>query len=138
MIEPGFRPRSYDTKAHTFHHCYTVSHWCVCVLSGVRLSLTPWTVAHQVPLSMGFFRQEYWRWLPFSTPEDLLNPWIKPTSHMSPVLAGRFFTTSPPGKLRWYLCTHSISYCLFMQCFFSLTLYSFLQSRPSWYIHMFS
>ena len=56
---------------------------------------TPWTVDRQAPLSMGFSRQEYWSGLPFSSPGDLLNPWIKPTS---PVLAGGFFTTEPPGK----------------------------------------
>ena len=31
MIEPGFRPRSCDAEACTFHHCCTASHWCVCV-----------------------------------------------------------------------------------------------------------
>ena len=40
----------------------------------------PWTVAHQVPLPMGFSRQEYWSGLPFPSPEDLLNPGIKPRS----------------------------------------------------------
>ena len=38
-------------------------------LSRVRLSATPWTVAHQAPPSMGFSRQEYWSGLPFSSPE---------------------------------------------------------------------
>ena len=57
---------------------------------------TPWTVAHQAPLPMGFFRQEYWNGLPFPSPGDLPNPGIEPTS---PTLAGRFFTTEPPGKL---------------------------------------
>ena len=44
---------------------------------------------------MGFFRQEYWSGLPFHSPGDLPNPGIKPTF---PKLAGRFFTTKPPGK----------------------------------------
>ena len=57
---------------------------------------TPWIVAHQVSLSMEFPRQECWRGLPFPSPRDLLNPRIEP---MSPALAGRFFTTEPPGKL---------------------------------------
>ena len=39
---------------------------------------TPWTVACQAPLSMGFFRQEYWSGLPFSSPGDLPNPGIEP------------------------------------------------------------
>uniref|UniRef100_A0AAA9RW77 STRA6-like n=1 Tax=Bos taurus TaxID=9913 RepID=A0AAA9RW77_BOVIN len=55
----------------------------------------PWTSAHQAPLSMGFLRQEYWRGLPFPSPEDLPNPETEPAS---PVLAGGFFTTQPPGK----------------------------------------
>ena len=50
------------------------------------------------PLSMGFPRQEYWRGLPFPTPGDLPNPGIEPASPGSLALAGRFFTTAPPGK----------------------------------------
>ena len=67
---------------------------CVCVLSHVWLFATPWTVARQVRLSMGFFRQEYWNGLSFPTPGDLPDPGIEPTSLMSPALAGGFFTTS--------------------------------------------
>ena len=48
--------------------------------SRVRLFATPWTVAHQVPLSMGFSRQEYWSGLPFPSPGDLPNPGIEPRS----------------------------------------------------------
>ena len=58
-------------------------------------SVTPWPIAHQAPLSMGFLRQEYWSGLPCPPPEDLPSPGIKP---MSPALAGRLFTTEPPGK----------------------------------------
>ena len=57
--------------------------------------VAPWTVVHQAPLSYGFPRQEYWSWSPFPSPGDLPNPEIEP---MSPALAGRFFTTEPPGK----------------------------------------
>ena len=42
--------------------------------------VTPWTVAHQAPLSMGFSRQEYWGGLPFPSPRDLFDPGIKPGS----------------------------------------------------------
>ena len=49
-------------------------------LSHVRLFVTQWTVAHHVPLSMGFSRQEYWSGLPFPSPEDLPNPGIEPRS----------------------------------------------------------
>ena len=41
-------------------------------------SVTPWSVAHQAPLSMGFPRQEYWSELPFSSPGDLPNPGLEP------------------------------------------------------------
>ena len=66
-----------------------------CMLSHVQLFVTPWTVAHQAPLSMGFFRQEYSSGLPFPPPGDLPNPGLET---VSPSLAGRFFTTVPPGK----------------------------------------
>ena len=56
---------------------------------------TPWTIACQAPLSMGFSRQKYWSGLPFLPPGDLPDPEIKPKS---PALAGGFFTTEPPGK----------------------------------------
>ena len=48
--------------------------------SRVQLFVTPWTVAHQAPLSKGFPRQEYWRGLPFSSPGDLPDPRIEPRS----------------------------------------------------------
>ena len=57
--------------------------------------VTPWMVACQSPLSVGFSKQEYWSGLPFPSPGDLPNPEIEPTS---PALAGGFFTTGPPGK----------------------------------------
>ena len=67
---------------------------CVCMLSRVRLFVTPWTVAHQAPWSRGFSRQEYWSGLPFPTPGDLLNTGVKPESLSSPALARGFFTTN--------------------------------------------
>ena len=57
--------------------------------------VSPWTVARQVTLSMGFCRQEYWSELPFPPPGDLPDPGFEPES---PALASRFFTTEPPGK----------------------------------------
>ena len=56
---------------------------------------TPWTVAHQAPLSKGFPRQDYWSGLPFPPPGDISDPGI---SSLSPALAGRFVTTQPPRK----------------------------------------
>ena len=65
------------------------------MLSRVQLFAT---VAHKAPLSMEFSRQEYWSRLPFPSPVDLPDPGIEPASLVSPALAGRFFTTEPPGK----------------------------------------
>ena len=59
----------------------------VLVTQVVPDSVTPWTVAHQAPLSMGFSRQEYWSGLPRTPSGDLPDPGIK---HMS-CIAGRFF-----------------------------------------------
>ena len=54
--------------------------------------VTPWSIAHHAPLSMGFPRQEYWSRLPFPSPGDLLGPGVESMSPATPVLAGRFFT----------------------------------------------
>ena len=53
---------------------------CVKSLIHVRPFATPWTVACQAPLSMGFSGQEYWSGLPFPSPGDLPNPGIEPGS----------------------------------------------------------
>ena len=58
-------------------------------------SATPWTVAYQAPLSMGFSRQEYWSELPFPSPGDLPDPRIKPRS---PALQTDALPSKPPGK----------------------------------------
>ena len=63
---------------------------CVQSLSCVRLSVTPWTVAHQAPLSMEFSRQEYWSELPFPPPGHLPDQGSGITC-----IAGGFFTTEP-------------------------------------------
>ena len=69
--------------------------WVLSHFSYVWLLATPWTVAHQAPLSMGFSTQEYWSGLPFPSPGDLPNPGIKPPT---PAFTNGFFTTEPPGK----------------------------------------
>ena len=56
---------------------------------------TPWTVAHQAPLSMGFSRQEYWSGLPFPSSRDLPDPGIKPGS---PALQADSLPFEAPGK----------------------------------------
>ena len=57
--------------------------------------MTPWTVAHQAPLSMAFPGQKYWSGLSFPSLGNLPNPGIRPAS---PALAGGFFTAEPLGK----------------------------------------
>jgi len=64
-------------------------------LSRVQLFETPWTVAGQAPLSMGFSRQEYWSGLPFPSPGDLPNPGIKP---WSPAWQADALNSEPPGN----------------------------------------
>ena len=63
--------------------------------SRVSLFVTPWTVAHQAPLSMGFSRQEYWSGLLCPPSGDLPDLGIEPAS---PALAGEVFTTSTTWK----------------------------------------
>ena len=70
-------------------------------LSRVRLFVTPWTVAYQAPPAMGFSRQEYGSGLPFSSPGDLPKPESQPKSNESPALEGGFFTTTPPGLMKF-------------------------------------
>ena len=69
-------------------------HVCAQLLSCVQLLATPWTVAHQAPLSLEFSRQEFWSGVPFPPLGDLPNPGIKPTSLASPLVAVRLLTTS--------------------------------------------
>ena len=76
----------------------------VWVLSCIWLFETLQTVAHQAFLFMEFSRQEYWSGLLFPFLRDLHNPGIEPASPESPALAGRLFTTVPPGKP--YVCIY--------------------------------
>ena len=74
---------------------------CVCALRGSVMSDSlqpPALLARQDPLSMGFFRHEYWSGQPCPPPRDLPDPGIEPVSPVSLALAGRLFTTEP---LKW-------------------------------------
>ena len=62
-------------------------------LSHVQLLVTPWTVAYQAPLSMGFSRQDNWNGLPFLSPGDLPNPVTEPRS---PALQTHALPSEPP------------------------------------------
>ena len=76
---------------------------CVCVFNRVQLFVTPWTVAHQAPLSVEIFRQEHWSWLPCSPLGDLPNPGIKLASLSSPALAVDSLSPSHLGSLKRFL-----------------------------------
>ena len=74
-------------------------HVCVCMcvwpVAHVQHFAIPWTVACQIPLSMGFSQQEYWSGLPFPPPRDLPHPGTKPSVSC---IAGGFFTAEPPEE----------------------------------------
>ena len=92
-------------RIHMRKSFYSYVYLCVVV----QLFVTPWIVAHQVPLSMEFSNQEYWSVLPFPTPRGLLDPRIKPTS---PALAGRFFTAHHLGNHMCVCASSVMSDCL--------------------------
>ena len=82
-----------------------------CVISHfshVRLFATPWTIACQDPLSMGFSRQEYWGGLPCLPSADLFHLRIKLASLISPELAVGIFTTSATWEAPWCMRGHSV------------------------------
>ena len=88
QLDLRWREQSERTSQRRWHLLWGLKqeHVCACVLSCfslVQLFMTLWAVAHQAPLSMGFSRQEYWSGLPCSFPGDLLDPGIKPESHVS-------------------------------------------------------
>ena len=72
-----------------------------CVLSHIRLFATPQSVAHEAPLPMGFFWQEYSSGSPFSFPGDLPDLEIKPTSSASPALRADSLPLN-----HWYECLY--------------------------------
>ena len=89
---------TYISYQDTFVYCLTdfiTIPKCESESEVAQLCPTPWTVAHQAPMSMGFSRQEYWSGLPFPPPGDLPDPGIKPRS---PALQADALTSEPPGK----------------------------------------
>ena len=83
--------RSHGCSLLVFPSCVLLRH--------VRLVVTPWTVARQAPLSMGFPRQEDWNRLPGPPPGDLPNPGIKPGSPESRSLQADSLLSEPPGVI---------------------------------------
>ena len=84
---------SYQEKKNSHKVLYKATKWKS--LSHAWLFATPWTVAYQAPLSMEFFRPEYWSGKPFPSLEDLPNPGIKTRS---PTLQADSLLSEPPGK----------------------------------------
>ena len=79
---------------------------CVCAQSCLTLA-TLRTAALQAPQSMKFFRQEYWSRWPFPFPGDLPDQGIKPSSLVSPALAGGFFTSRATREANGETLYHS-------------------------------
>ena len=130
---PISRHGSFSELVNSQEFLYSIVVWS---LSLVLLFATPWTVAHQAPLSMGFPRQGYCSGLPFASPEGLPNPVIKtqsstlqanslPLNHQgSPLycisdtyserqaICEIFFTTSPPQRMISNQDSVSVTRCL--------------------------
>ena len=79
--------------------CSMLSHF-----SCVQLFETPWTIACQAPLSLGFSRKGYWSGLPCPPPGAFSNAGIEPVPFRSPLLAGGFFNTSATFVLYLLYC----------------------------------
>ena len=98
---------------NSFRDDYFSKHYCCCCHLGAKPCPTlgtPWTVAYQASLSVGFPRQEHWGGLPFPSAGHLPNPGIEPASL---ALAGGFLTSEPPGKpSEHYVCMLSRFSCV--------------------------
>ena len=93
QLSCSLRPTATDTPAVLHIQAPRAAWMCACLLSHVRLFVTPWTVALKASLSTKFSRQEYWSGLPFPSPRYLFDPGIKLVSLACPALAGGFFTS---------------------------------------------
>ena len=96
--------RFLNSGTYTYFHV----HACVpCCFSCVRFFSTPWAIAWQTRLSMGFTREEYWSGLPCPHPRDLSDPVIKVLkSPVSPALWVDSLPTEPPGKPTYHHTNH--------------------------------
>ena len=98
LIKSDPREQSGSWWNYSYDPASEVIHQVLSLFSHVLLCVTLWTVACRASLFMGFSRQEYWTGLPHPPPGNLPDLGIKLASLTSPALAGRFFTTEPPGK----------------------------------------
>ena len=141
----GQEPDPTAWRRLTMYRCSEVS-VCVCAqpLSRVQLSATPWTVARQAPLSMGFSRQENWSGLPFPPPGDLPDPGIELASlcllHQQVGFCFCFYhwwhLGSPEVRLRFKSWPHSLPTNYRTVSFFSLPPAVF--STAGWRLHLVS
>ena len=99
-------------------------------LSHARLFATPWTTAHKAPLSVRFFRQEYWSGLPFSPPGSLPSPRTEPTFPVSPALQMDSLPLSLWGSpVRLFTVSHFERVVFPVQPLTDCTYSSFLESQ---------
>ena len=98
--------------------------------SHIQLLATPWTIACQAPLSIGFSRQEYWSGLTCPPPGNLPNKGIKPASLTSPALAGRCFTTSATWED--YVC---VCICMYVYIYTYIHMYVYIYIYMYLYTH---
>ena len=122
--------KTYNYCHNSLYDCSTKSNFYIaCMLSHfshVQLFVTPWTVAHQAPLSMGFSRQEHWSRLPFPPPGDFPDQGIKPASPVAPALqADSLYRLSHQGSPQkqpilsnFYITTHIQSWWSIQGCIF--------------------
>ena len=106
---PCFIPYS-KAKFACYSRCFLTSYFCIADpynekdifslshFGGWQLFVTPWTVAFQAPLSMGFSRQEYWSGLPCPSPGDIPDPGMEPECLAASALATGFPSPAPPGE----------------------------------------
>ena len=110
-------------------HCppWTPCYYCLVASFCLTLFAIPWTVAHQVPLSIEFSRQEYWSRLPFPSPGDLPNPGIEPGSSALQTDALPYVLTTKPCPLGPYLpVTTTCSFFSFSELDFQKQLCMFI------------
>ena len=117
------------------YSAYKLNKWKkVKSLSRVQLFATPWTIAYQGPLSMGFSWQEYWSGLPFPSPGDLPKPGIAPGS---PPLRADALPSEPPEKPFSYLEPVCWSMSSSNRCFLTCIQISQEAGQVIWYSHLF-
>ena len=144
MKEKVWKESCLKSTLHLFPELLLRSVSSSTTLSRVQLFVTPWTVACQAPLSMGFSRQEYWSGLPFPPPGDLPDPGTEPRS---PVVQAdslplrrmwHYFQAVPS---RWAGLPYSIMRakrgnqavgCIFSICYWRWSLFNDGQLHATW------